>query len=447
MEFDLEAEIAAWRDALQKANHLDTEMIQELEDHLRDEIESLVQTGLREDEALIIGIRRLGNAREIGRELAHVNSDKLWKHLFEPPTADLNPREVAWIVAAALLAAFLGKIPLLFGVSLNDAGWDVYARNASLFVAPILMVAYVLKSGYRPARGAVLFAAVISAALAANLYPFRPGSDTSLLLALHLPLLMWLGVGLAYCGDEWQTVRAPVDFIRFTGEFFLYSVLILCGGGVLTALIATFFEAIDIPSESWVIEYVAFSGLLATPVVAAYLVEKKRSLIENLAPVLARIFIPLFVLMMIGYIAAVLIQQKSIVQDRDMLIVIDVLLLLVVGMVLYDLSARGESEAFSFAHGLNISLIAAAILIDAIALYGILGRLSEYGFTPNRVAALGENVLLLGNLLVLGAAYVRMARAGSGLSHLWLWQVRYLAVYAAWFTFVVFALPPLFGFR
>src|SRR5690606_2653417 len=176
--------------------------------------------------------------------------------------------------------------------------------------------------------------------------------------------------------------------------FFLYSVLILCGGGVLTALIATFFEAIDIPSEAWVIEYVAFSGLLATPVVAAYLVEKKRSLIENLAPVLAKIFIPLFVLMIIGFIVAMAVQRTNIVEDRDMLIAIDVLLLLVVGMILYDLSARSESETFSFSHGMNLALITAAIVIDVIALYGILSRLSGDGFTPNRTAALGENVLL-----------------------------------------------------
>ncbi len=449
MAIDVEAEIAAWRAAIQKASQLEDETIQELEDHLRDEIDSLKQAGLREDEALIIGMRRFGNSREIAHDLADIDSDKLWRQFFEADASHnpIGPREIAWVIGAALMAALFGKVPMLFGVAMQEPELEVYARNLSLFVAPILIVAYVIKNGYNAGRGATLFALTLTGALAANLYPFPYESDTSSLLALHLPLLMWLGVGLAYCGNEWRTVRAPVDFIRFSGEFFLYSVLILCGGGVLVALIGVIFEAIDVPTEQWVMEYVAFSGLLATPIVAAYLVEKKRSLIENLAPMLARIFIPLFVLMMIGYIATVAVQQKSIVEDRDMLIVIDVLLLLVVGMVLYDLSARTETERFTFSHGMNVALIGAAIVIDGMALYGIVNRLSEYGFTPNRVAALGENVLLLGNLLVLAAAYARIASDRARLSLLWRWQVGYLSVYAVWFTFVVFALPPLFGFK
>jgi len=449
MQIDVEAEISSWRTAIQKANHLNDETLQELEDHLRDEMESLVQSGLKEDEALIIAVRRLGNGREIGRELADVDSDKLWKHLFDanPSHDPIVPRELAWVIGAALLAALLGKIPLILGVPMDGPGLEVYTRNLAVFVAPILFVTYLSKNGCRLHRGATLFTLALTAVLAANLYPFPPGSDSSMLFAIHLPLLMWLGVGLAYTGDEWRTVRAPVDFIRFTGEFFLYSVLILCGGGVLVALIGVTFEAIDIPSEEWVIEYVAFSGFLATPVVAAYLVEKKRSLIENLAPVLARIFIPLFVLTMAGYIIAVAVTQKSVVDDRDMLIVIDLLLLLVVGMVLYDLSARSESEGFSISHGMNVALIGAALIIDAMALYGIAVRLSDFGFTPNRVAALGENVLLLGNLVVLALAYARMATGRADLSLLWGWQVRYLGVYAVWFMLVVFALPPLFGFR
>lgn len=446
---EIENEIASWRKALQKAGRLPDESIQELEDHLRDEIETLTKAGLRPDEALLIGTRRLGNARDLALSLADVDADKLWKHLFDfgPSHEPTRPREVLWVVGAALLAALLGKIPLIFGVPMQGPGLAVYARNLSLFVAPILMLAFAVKNRFGDGIRATLFALTFTAALAANLYPFEPQGDTSILFALHLPLLMWLGVGLAYCGDDCRGVRAPVDFIRFTGEFFLYSVLILCGGVVFVGLIAATFEAIGIPEEPWITEYVALSGLLATPVVAGYLVEKKRSLIENLAPVLAKIFIPLFVLMIAGFIVAMAVQRTNIVEDREMLIVIDLLLLLVVGMILYDLSARDESEPFSLSHGMNLALITAAIIIDVIALYGILSRLSDYGFTPNRTAALGENVLLLGNLVGLGIAYLRFATGRAELSLLWRWQVGYLWAYAGWFLFAVFGFPPLFGFR
>ena len=39
-------------------------------------------------------------------------------------------------------------------------------------------------------------------------------------------------------------------------------------------------------------------------------------------------------------------------------------------------------------------------MVDAVALAAVAARISELGFTPNRVAALGENLILLINLAV-----------------------------------------------
>ncbi len=225
------------------------------------------------------------------------------------------------------------------------------------------------------------------------------------------------------------------------------SVLILCGGVVLVGLVVAFFTAIGIPIAPFAQEWLGFSILLATPVVASYLVENKRSLIENLAPVLARIFIPLFLVMMVAFIGAVAIGRQDIMANREMLITIDLLLLLVVGMVLYDLSARPEGESFTLPHVLNLALIVAALVIDCIALYGIAARLGEYGFSPNKTAALGENVLLAVNLIGLAVAYVRIALGRGTLTRVFDWQVRYLPVYFAWMAFVVFVLPVVYGFQ
>lgn len=194
-------------------------------------------------------------------------------------------------------------------------------------------------------------------------------------------------------------------------------------------------------------EYLGLSLLLATPVVGAYLVEKKRSLIENLAPVLARIFIPLFLLMMVGFIGAVAVRGFALLGDRDILIASDLLLVLIVGMVLYDLSARKEAGRFALPHAVNLALIVAALVIDCIALYGIAQRLAVWGFSPNKTAALGENLLLAGNLIGLAVAYVRFARGQGTMAGLLEWQVRYLPVYFIWMAFMVFGLPAVFGFR
>ena len=470
MEFDLERQISLWRTALQREADLPEEDLQELEDHLRDEIEALLTgtgagsgTGsgseLAGDEAFLIALKRIGDSHEVARQLALVDADKMWRQFFESAPAvckhdegslqsQATYSELAWVIGAALLAAAFGKIPALFGVTFMGAGFEVYLRNLAVFVVPVLMAGYYLRNMFSPRIAAFLAVIVAASVLAANLYPFEAKGMTSFLVALHLPLLLWLAFGVAYCGDDWRTVRKPLDFIRFTGELFLYSVLIGCGGVVLVGLVIAFFGAIGINAQTFATEYLALSILLATPVVAAYLVEKKRSLIENLAPVLARIFIPLFLLMMVAFIGAVAVRRESIMANRDMLILIDFLLLLVVGMVLYDLSARsGTEQRFTLPHWLNLALILAAFVIDCIALYGIAGRLAEFGFSANKTAALGENILLLGNLIGLAIAYVRVAAGHSTYSGVLAWQVRYLPVYFAWMTSVVFVLPVLCRFQ
>ena len=81
-----------------------------------------------------------------------------------------------------------------------------------------------------------------------------------------------------------------------------------------------------------------------------------------------------------------------------------------------------------------------------MALAAIAARISEFGFTPNRVAALGENLILLVNLGWTAWLYLRFLRGQSAFERLERWQTAYLPVYAVWAGFVVAVFPPLFGF-
>jgi hypothetical protein len=457
MDIDLERSIRQWRAALAATAHLPPEDAQELEDHLRDEIETLRAAGLSPDEAMLVAARRIGNIHEVAGQLAVIDADRAWRQTFAPgpdtagdrPSTGISPLETAMVAGAALLAALLGKLPRVFGVEFGGAGLEVYLRNLALFVAPVLIGAYYLRRRFSPGILAFVGVTVLAAALAANLYPFAPVGMTSFLVVLHLPLLLWLALGLAYAGDDWRTVRLPLDFLRFTGELVLYSVLIGCGGVVFVALVVALFSAAGLDVVRFAAEYLAFSILLATPVVAAYFVEKKRSLIENLAPVLARIFIPLFLLMMLALIVTVAIQGQVVFASRDVLILVNVLLLLVAGMVLYDLSARRDEPAgrMGAGHWLNLALILAALVIDCIALYAVAARVAGWGPSANKAAALGANILLLINLAGLAVAYLSVAAGKATMARVLAWQVRYLPVYFVWFACVVFAFPPLFGFR
>ena len=94
----------------------------------------------------------------------------------------------------------------------------------------------------------------------------------------------------------------------------------------------------------------------------------------------------------------------------------------------------------------QVVLVVSALLADAVALWAIAGRLSEFGLIPNRVAALGENVILLVNLAWSAVLYLRFLRGRGSFASLEGWQTNYLWVYAAWAAIVVIVFPPVFGF-
>src|SRR5690606_28146094 len=117
-------------------------------------------------------------------------------------------------------------------------------------------------------------------------------SDTEQLLAMHLPIALWLAVGVAYAGGRWRDDAARMNFVRFSGELFIYYVLIALGGGVLMGFTFAIFQSIGIDIEPYVETWLP-CGVLGAVIVASWLVEAKQSVIENMAPVLTRLFTPL----------------------------------------------------------------------------------------------------------------------------------------------------------
>ncbi|MBI4499444.1 MAG: hypothetical protein HY689_16270, partial [Chloroflexi bacterium] len=87
-----------------------------------------------------------------------------------------------------------------------------------------------------------------------------------------------------------------------------------------------------------------------------------------------------------------------------------------------------------------------ALLADAVALWAIAARITEFGFTPNRVAALGENLILMVNLIWSAVLYARFLSGRGSFTRIERWQTEYLPVYAAWAAIVVIIFPPVFGY-
>lgn len=449
----LEQRIGEWRSYVLRRQALDANDVDELEDHLRTQVADLLAAGLDEEEAFLITVKRLGALDSLSAEYAQEYSERLWKQLLVVPEA--GSRTAAWkteAVVAVGLAVAAGaaiKIPELFGIRLDgpDSNPSFYLRNFSLFVLPLLAVFFAWKRGLEGANTLWLAAAFIVAALAINVLPYKPMGHTELLAAVHLPMALWLTMGVAYAGGQWRDHQPRMNFVRFTGEWFIYYALIAFGGGVLMATTFFIFNAIGLDVEFLLNDWMLPCGVMGAVIIASWLVEAKQSVIENMAPVLTMLFTPLFTLMLLAFLGTMLWTGSGINVEREVLIGFDLLLVVVVGLLLYAISARDPREQPGFFDALQLLLVVCALLVDTLALWAIVARISEFGFSPNRVAALGENLILVVNLGWSAVLYAKFLRRRGEFSSLERWQTSYLPVYAAWAWMVVVIFPLVFDFQ
>jgi hypothetical protein len=95
---------------------------------------------------------------------------------------------------------------------------------------------------------------------------------------------------------------------------------------------------------------------------------------------------------------------------------------------------------------IQLVAVVGALALDVMVLGSMVARIGDLGFTPNRTAALGLNIVLLVNLAGAALLSSRFLAGRSTLHRLERWQTTYLPVFALWAATVVVILPPLFGF-
>ncbi len=439
-----------WRSYLRRRQAIHPVDVAELEDHLREQVAVLGDAGLAADEAFLVAVKRVGDLDALSREFAREHSDRLWKQLVvssaesgEPRAATQTDAVVAFSLAVGAAAAV--KVPALFGMQPDeDAGF--YARNVALLILPLLVGYFAWKRRLDPVVLRWLAVPFVAAAVFANVYPFESEGSTEALTALHVPIALWLAVGVAYAAGRWSEVEGRMDFIRFTGELFVYYVLIALGGGVLTGFLVVLFDALGIDPEPFIESWLLPCGAAGAVLVASWLVEAKQSVIENMAPVLTRLFTPLFAAVLVTFLGALLWTGKGVDIDRDALIQFNLILVVVLGLLLYSISARDPQSPAGLFDVLQIVLLVGALLADAVALWAIGARITEFGLSANRTAAVGMNVILLVNLAWSAVLSIRFARGRGSFRDLERWQTEYLPVYAVWAAIVVIVFPPAFGY-
>jgi len=350
-------------------------------------------------------------------------------------------RELWLVIAASLLAGVIARIPTLFGIGEEF----FYTRNTGFIVFPLLTAYFAWKNKLSPGRMAVIAGATLAGLIFINLLPGDKQSDTILLACLHLALFLWSVLGFAFVGDKNKNAR--LGFLKYNGDLVVMATLIVIAGFLMSGITVGLFSLIGFHIEEFYFRNIGIAGLAAVPVVSTYLTQTNPQLVGKVSPVIARIFSPLVLVMLVVYLAAIFYSGKDPYNDREFLLIFNLLLIGVIAIIFFSIAETSGSGKSRTEVGILFLLSVVTVVVNSIALSAILFRISEWGITPNRAAVLGANGLMLVNLLLVTVQLFRVLSKRTDIAGVGRAIASYLPLYCLWTLIVTFVFPWIFGFK
>jgi hypothetical protein len=354
-----------------------------------------------------------------------------------------TPRERIFVVGASLLAAFLAKLPEM--LSLNKEFF--YTRNGGFIIFPLLIAYFGWKNNISRRTGAWLAGFILIAIVFINSLPQGRPDDTLNLSCIHLPLWLWSLLGFTFGGGNLKRGVNWLGFLRYNGELAVMTALLLIAGGLTTGLTIGLFQLIGWNIKDAYFNYVVICGLAAVPIVGTFLTQAQPGLVNKVAPVIANLFSPVALIMLVVYLAATLFAGKDPYHDREFLLLFNVLLIGVMALIFFSVAETTPTSKSRTQILILFLLSVVTILVNGIALSAVLFRIAEGGITPNRAAVLGANVLIISHLLYVGVRLFGALIRKSDLSLVGKSMAFFLPIYSVWSGVVTFLFPLLFGFK
>jgi hypothetical protein len=350
--------------------------------------------------------------------------------------------EWIFIIVASLIAGVIAKFPAFFSIDEDF----FYPRNIGFIVFPALVAFFAWRNSLPAKKIALLASAILFGLIYINLLPKSDRSDTLALSCIHLVLFLWSILGLAFVSEPMNNVERRLGFLKYNGDLVVITALILLAGGILSGITIGLFSVIGFSIERFYFEYIVVFGLAAAPIIGTYLIQTNPQLVGKVSPVIARIFSPLVLVMLATYLGAMLMSGKDPYTDREFLLIFNALLIGVMAIIFFSVAetSRNKTKA-EIITLLLLSLL--TIIVNGIALSAILFRISEWGFTPNRTAILGGNILILVNLVLVTVALIKSISQKKDVAGVGNVIALYLPVYFVWTIIVTFLFPLIFGYK
>lgn len=369
-----------------------------------------------------------------------------WKERinYKKPSASLySKKEFNIAVGLIFIAGLIANIG-----NIKDIDTALFfQKNASFIIIPFIATYFLIKENASVQLKVIITCLFAIAALYINLLPHTNSSSSIQLTYIHLPLFLWCLLGYAYLGKSYNNPQKRIGFLKYNGDLLVMSVIILLAGMLFTVITFGLFELIGIKIEQFYMQYIAIWGIAGVPMIATYLINTNPQIINKVTPIIAKIFTPLAFINLSIYLATLISKGKYPHHDRNLLLIYNALLVGVLALIFFSVAEIEKDKKGYYQSVLLFALSFLTIIINTIALSAISFRIIEYGLTPNRVAVLGGNLIIFGNLCIVAWQLFKAIKNNTALTAVQDSIAKYLPIYAVWVGMVAFILPIVFGFK
>jgi len=275
-----------------------------------------------------------------------------------------------------------------------------------------------------------------------------------MLLLFHLPLISWVAVGITVLGTR-SSADDRFAFLIKSIEVLVTAGLMLICGVIFGAITLGLFAAVSVELPDTILRLIAAGGAGLIPVIAVAIAydpmvpAREQDFSQGLGKLIAtlpRLLLPLALGVLVIYLFVIPFNFLEPYQNRDVLIVYNVMLFAVLGMLLgatpikqSDLTERNQNI-------LRAIFLAVAGLVVVVSLYAfsaVLYRTFANYLTMNRLTVIGWNLI---NTALLVWMIVRMVRSDRSI---WVEKVQGVfsaacGIYLVWGLFIILAIPLIF---
>lgn len=378
--------------------------------------------------------------------IEHELTARIWNQRLnfdEQTIVKSHKKDIFFVILAALIAGFIAKIPAFFHIDEDF----FYRRNIPFIVFPFLITYFAWQQKI-PKRDIITILTFLLLSLVyVNLLPINNTSSSIIIAFIHLPLFLWTLLGYTFIAGRKKDQSARMDYLRYNGDLLVMMAVLFLAGALLAGITVGLFSLIKVNIEEVFFEYIAIWELASLPIIATYLVHTKPQLVNKVSPIIAQIFTPAVLVTLVFYLIAVISTGKDPYNDREFLILFNLLLIGVLAIIFFSIAESGKNGISKYNTYLLFSLAIVTLIVNGIALSAIVYRIVEWGITPNRMAVLGSNVLIFIHLTLVTFRLIKSINNRNALLNVEKTITNYLPIYGAWTVIATFLFPLIFNFK